>query len=311
MTPATPAPTPATVTAPHNSTPHDTKHSANKVVEDESASSTTVERDEFGLPITKPRVIRSEDETVNPVDEKDGKNPSDRDSFSHARTSQNLSSDNRLSKVPDVKSDPSSPKPQVSEYSHLALVTKKEEKPKDNLLDLDDEWQEMPAYASRDIYDEYGRLIAKEEKAAEAEVDEQLGGASKGYSRVNDDDDDASVTSMDENTGYLFNDKDGMGDEASKTPLSQMQATKDLLTEGQRIAYVGVCRLAMIEMVNTQQKIDGGKGRKIKKALTTAAEHTKMWSQKMIHRLYTHMDISTEGKSSLKVHRMRDANYVL
>jgi len=32
------------------------------------------------------------------------------------------------------------------------------------------------------------------------------------------------------------------------TPLSQMQATKDLLTEAQRIAYVGLCLLTSREM---------------------------------------------------------------
>lgn len=187
------------------------------------------------------------------------------------------------------------PKPTVSEYSHLALVTKKEEPKKEDvdLLDLDGEWQEMPAYASRDLYDDDGRLIAREAQESDAEgADDLRGGARKGYTRVNDDDDKESVTSMDENTSYLFDWK--VEDEASKTPLSQMQATKELLTEGQRIAYVGVCRLAMAELVKEQEVLNGGKGKQIKKALGMAVEHTRMWAQKIIHRLYVHMDISTD-----------------
>lgn len=204
--------------------------------------------------------------------------------------------------VPEGKSSveiPSPPpKPQVSEWSHLALVTKKEEnvnKNQDDLLD-DGEWQEMPAYASQDLYDDDGRLIATEQVESDIEgADELRGGARKGYTRVGDDEDTQSVTSMDENTSYLFDGK-GMDDEASKTPLSQMQATKEFLTEGQRVAYVGVCRLAMAEMIKEQEKLNGGKGKNIRKALGTAVEHTRMWAQRMIHRIYTHMDISTEGK---------------
>lgn len=188
------------------------------------------------------------------------------------------------------------PKPTVSEYSHLALVTKKEEPKNDvDLLDLDGEWQEMPAYASTDLYDDDGRLIAREAQESDTEgADELRGGARKGYTRVNDDDDKESVTSMDENTSYLFDWK--VEDEASKTPLSQMQATKELLTEGQRIAYVGVCRLAMAELVKEQERLNGGKGKQIKKALGMAVEHTRMWAQKIIYRLYVHMDISTDGE---------------
>jgi len=189
------------------------------------------------------------------------------------------------------------PKPTVSEYSHLALVTKKEEPRKEDvdLLDLDGEWQEMPAYASTDLYDDDGRLIAREAQESDVEgADELRGGARKGYTRVNGDDDKESVTSMDENTSYLFDWK--VEDEASKTPLSQMQATKELLTEGQRIAYVGVCRLAMAELVKEQERLNGGKGKQIKKALGIAVENTRMWAQKIIHRVYVHMDISSDGE---------------
>jgi hypothetical protein len=157
----------------------------------------------------------------------------------------------------------------------------------------EDVWQEMPAYASHDLYDDDGRLIAKGARDSDCEDDEATtGGASKGYTRVYDDEDAQSATSMDENTSYLF--KETEDDEASRNPLSQMQATKELLTEGQRIAYVGVCKLAIEEMVTDQGKLEG-KGRSVKKELQLAKESMKMWSQKMMVRLYMHMDISPAG----------------
>jgi hypothetical protein len=183
--------------------------------------------------------------------------------------------------------------PAISEYSHqqFTVPQKGEEK-----KDLDDEWQTMPAYARWDMYDDDNKLIAKEN---EEELEDMsgygnLGGAAKGYTRVTMDDDADSVTSMDENTAYLFKEKgtalaEEEEDEAARDPLAQMQTTKNLLTEGQRIAYVGLVRLAMVEMEKRVGELERTKN--TKKIVELAQETTKMWSQKMMVRLYSHMDI--------------------
>ncbi|KAK7729548.1 hypothetical protein SLS57_002036 [Botryosphaeria dothidea] len=183
----------------------------------------------------------------------------------------------------------------VSEWSHQQLAPKKEEK-RDNESD-DGQWQEMPAYASYDMYNDDNRLIARE--AHDLSDDEvqygALGGAGKGYTRVQIDDDAESATSMDDNTAYLFKGTKSTNvvdeDEDSRDPLSQMQATKDLLTEGQRIAYVGVVRLSMLEMIKETEKLERTKG--TKKQLDLSSEAMKMWSQKMMVRLYSHMEIES------------------
>jgi len=182
----------------------------------------------------------------------------------------------------------------VSEWSHQQIIPRANQEDEVSKRKVDeeeeeDEWQTMPAYASYDMYDDDGCLIAK---ALDESGDEEDAGAAKGYTRVYGDEDAESVTSMDENTKYLF--KDNEDDEASRNPLSQMQATKELLTEGQRIAYVGVCRLALIEMLEDMQKLKA-KGRSAKKNLQVAIEGMRMWSQKMMVRLYTHMELSPPG----------------
>lgn len=180
----------------------------------------------------------------------------------------------------------------VSEWSHQQIIRRESDHPNPAPVDEEpDEWQDMPAFASHDMYDDDGRLIAL--AAVDSDEEDAKGGASKGYTRVYDDEDAQSATSMDENTSYLFKETDD--DEASRSPLSQMQATKELLTEGQRIAYVGVCKLAMVEMAAEAGR-GGGQGRGIKKELGWAKESMKMWSQKMMVRLYMHMDISPAGK---------------
>lgn len=182
----------------------------------------------------------------------------------------------------------------ISEYSHQHVLMQPEEhddKPKE---DDDGGWQEMPSYARYDMYDDDDRLIAREHDAAEDETYGYagLGGAGKGYTRVIMDEDAESATSMDEHTQYLFKDpkSTSMGeDDEARDAVSQMQATKDLLTEGQRIAYVGVVRLEIVNMVK-EAELEITKG--AKRAVVMGAEAVKMWGQKMMIRLYAHMDIS-------------------
>lgn len=181
----------------------------------------------------------------------------------------------------------------LSEFSHQQVASKseKEEEKEEELA-----WQEMPAYARYDMYDDNDKLIAREHNDEDEEKYGYggLGGAGKGYTRVIMDDDVESATSMDENTQYLFKEVNStsMMDEndEQRDAVSQLQATKDLLTEGQRIAYVGVVRLELHAMVKEMEDIEHTK--KTKKWVSFASEAMKMFSQKMMIRLYAHMEIS-------------------
>jgi len=83
-------------------------------------------------------------------------------------------------------------------------------------------------------------------------------------------------------TRYLFDEDKAM------TPLSQMQATKDLLTEAQRVAYVGLCALITKEMLDSLAKIGG-------KETKPAAEQLNLWALKILGRLYYHMELEIAG----------------
>lgn len=179
----------------------------------------------------------------------------------------------------------------IGEYSHQQMALPKKEDEEDE----DGGWQTMPAFAPYDIYDDDNKLIAREHHDDEDETYNYagMGGAGKGYTRVLVDDDAESATSMDENTNYLFKTAGGtsmMDDEDTRDAVSQMQATKDLLTEGQKIAYVGLVRIELSQMVKEMEKAEFSKS--TKKAWQLATEAMKMWSQKIMIRLYTHMDIS-------------------
>ncbi len=188
------------------------------------------------------------------------------------------------------------PLPGASEWSHQQVVSQKHDGREEK---REDDWQDMPAFAPYNIYDDNGKLVAREAEDSddEAAAYEGLGGAGKGYTRVQVDEDAQSATSMDDNTQYLFKETKATAldeeDEEQRDPLAQMQATKDLLTEGQRIAYVGVTRLTMVEMVKELSTIEPT--RATKKELNLAVEGMTMWSQKMMVRLYMHMEINSAG----------------
>ncbi|KAI9892300.1 MAG: hypothetical protein M1814_001499 [Vezdaea aestivalis] len=183
----------------------------------------------------------------------------------------------------------------VSEWSHQKVVPQAQKEDKDTKKE--DEWQEMPSFADYDLYNDDGKLIAREAHESEDEGDAYaaLGGAGKGYTRVTVDEDAQSATSMDEDTKYLFKEAGTNAleddDEEQRDTMTQMQFSKDLLTEGQRIAYVGVVRLAAVAMIEDAEKIKETRG--TKKELRIGIEALKMWSQKVMVRLYAHMEISS------------------
>ncbi|KAI9375693.1 hypothetical protein BJX61DRAFT_531405 [Aspergillus egyptiacus] len=185
---------------------------------------------------------------------------------------------------------------QMSEWSHQRLHEHKDEGENQEEESDDGEWKEMPALEEFDYYDDYGRLIARGAKQEDNEaVYQGLGGAGKGYTRVQLDEDNESINSLDEDTSYLFRESAattaGYEGEELRDTLSQLQATKDLLTESQRIAYVGVTRLMIFRMVADMEKMPPTKS--TRKSKQKAIDSMRGWGQAMMTRLYSHMDINT------------------
>jgi hypothetical protein len=184
----------------------------------------------------------------------------------------------------------------ASDFSHQAML--ESEQPSELLSgqmpdednNSDNEWQDMKTVGSYDIYDDKGRVVVHK-NLQDADLGEENGqvSAAKGYTRLAGDDDAKSVTSIDENTAYLFDDDDDL----SRNPVAQLQMTKELLTDSQRIAYVGLCRLVMNEMAKKIGLIKPN--RKTASGLSKTQGSIAMWTQRIMNRLYLHMDLSAEG----------------
>lgn len=201
---------------------------------------------------------------------------------------------------PIMKKTKKDSQPSISDWSHMTLANRKEAAEEEEEV----QWQAMPALDEFDVYDDYGRLVAKgtrHEDEEEQNAYANIGGAGKGYTRVLLDDDAQSQNSFDEDTDYLFKGnqtKPATGpedeDEEEEDPrdmMQQLETTKDLLTEGQRIAYVGVVRLIVYRMLKALEDMERTKA--TKKETIKALENMEIWAQQMMVRLYRHMDIDT------------------
>lgn len=105
------------------------------------------------------------------------------------------------------------------------------------------------------------------------------------YTRLQLNEDDAP-DEVHLRTKYLFDEDKAM------TPLSQMQQTKHLLTEAQRVAYVGLCYLICRQMSTAYSRVTT-------KELVESAKNLDLWALKIMGRLYYHMELQTQGRSAV------------
>lgn len=130
-----------------------------------------------------------------------------------------------------------------------------------------------------------GNLIDFDEKGQEWR--EKITTNEEEYTRLKlDEDEDADDGYL--RTKYLFDEDKAM------TPLSQMQATKNLLTEAQRIAYVGLCSLVTRQMI---ESLSGAR----RKEFSPAIKALELWRMRIMGRIYYHMELETAGVSCFRI----------
>jgi len=155
-------------------------------------------------------------------------------------------------------------------------------------------WQDMPTVGSHEMYDDRNNLVMDSYENAQDE--EHQDAAASAYSRVANNDDAASITSLDDRTDYLF-DHHTVDDDVDAG--FQMAATKSMLTDQQKIAYAGMCRLCVAEMALAYSQL-GSMSQK-------AVESLSVWGRDIVLALYQHLDLSMEEQTmieSLAVHNL-------
>ena len=153
----------------------------------------------------------------------------------------------------------------------------------DDLAGLDDEDKKKYHYVTPQrtttATNATGNLIDFDDSGIEWREKHQTNESEYTRLRLNEENDADEVHLR---TRYLFDEDKAM------TPLSQMQATKNLLTEAQRIAYVGLCALTLKEMIKAYKIVKA-------KELKSALESIENWALKIMGRIYYHMELETQG----------------
>jgi hypothetical protein len=141
---------------------------------------------------------------------------------------------------------------------------------------------------SKKASDKKGKGRASESSGSDSEADDENDeGGARGYTQLRFDD-DPEVEQISAASDYLFTGT-GKGnpledDDAHATPHSQLNTTKNLLSEGQKIAYVGLVSLVAKGIIRQLQRVPG-------KELQAAITSTEEWRLRVMARLFQHMDI--------------------
>lgn len=118
----------------------------------------------------------------------------------------------------------------------------------------------------------------------------------RGYTQLRIDD-DPEQENLNAATDYLFTGAAGGGsgdmDNSGATPQSQLHTTKNILSEGQKIAYVGLVSLSARALVRQLERVPG---KEVKAAVASADE----WRLRVMARLFQHMDIETGEQAMIE-----------
>lgn len=91
-------------------------------------------------------------------------------------------------------------------------------------------------------------------------------------------------------TSRIF-EMDPIDDTATLNDEPRIQETKDVFSETQKIAYVSLCYLTSLEVVYDFQGKD----------FTYARMSADNWQRKLMRMIFSHMDISSDGKTQKKI----------
>lgn len=119
-------------------------------------------------------------------------------------------------------------------------------------------------------------------------------GGARGYTQLRLDD-DPEVEQISAASDYLFTSGkvSTVEDDAHATPHSQLNTTKNLLSEGQKIAYVGLISLVAKNIIRQLQRVPG-------KELQAAIANTEEWRLRVMARLFQHMDIESGEQNMIE-----------
>ncbi|ANZ74005.1 BA75_00138T0 [Komagataella pastoris] len=187
-------------------------------------------------------------------------------------------------------------------------------------------WKEMDTEISYAIYDNKGEKI--DASIRQQIISQKKDDAPDGYTRINAEEQAQKYEEIDRKMDFLFEkensnlnrllngshevehyeEEDVYSDDDDYTPLSQLDTTKKMLQESQKVAYVGLVQLCIVEMGICLAEIHGSQSRTMGKKLSKAHASFSSWASSLMTKLHNHIGLSEEERlmiEKLSTHGVR------
>jgi hypothetical protein len=183
----------------------------------------------------------------------------------------------------------------------------------------DTNWKSMKTFTEIDYYNDKGELEFETNNFDS--LANKVGG-SNGYTKIDTEEQVAKYSELDKKTDFLFKianepnhgspsaqygkedlDFEHESDYDNEDNLDShdtLKSTKDMLTESQRFAYVGLTKLITVDMATNLAKLKFSTSNKIAKDLSHGQRNFSNWTMYIMSKLYDHMGMTREENNMIE-----------
>lgn len=199
-------------------------------------------------------------------------------------------------------------------------VQKKQEDEEHDFFDMKaSNWKSMKTISELDYYNDKGELEFQSGNDFQA-----LGTDSRGYTKINTEEQVAKYAELDKKTDFLFatrkesskNDETaayrkedldyGSDEENSEYEEDDnldsdetLQSMRNMLTDAQKFAYVGTSKLIAVNMATELAKIKLSTSNKVAKELSLGQRNFANWTMYIMSKLYEHMNLTKDEQKMI------------
>ncbi|KAG5416823.1 hypothetical protein I9W82_005553 [Candida metapsilosis] len=176
-------------------------------------------------------------------------------------------------------------------------------------------WKEMKTISDMDFYNDKGELEYKSESGRNFIHNNNF---HFGYTKIDTEEQVNKYAALDKKTDFLFKNAarkprsygernvlfDAEDEEFDNNdevdPNEALTDTKDMLSDSQRLAYVGMAKLIMVDMATRLVMVQFGTSSKLAQQMSESQRHFSNWSSNTSLKLYDHLGLIKEEKDMIE-----------
>ena len=200
------------------------------------------------------------------------------------------------------------------------IVLKKPNDEDEDFFSSTSNWKSMKTISDMDYYNEKGELEYSSKTGKDF-----LGNTKDifGYTKIDTEEQVNKYAALDKKTDFLFRARNHKPDKFAKYHTDDMKIdndddldiyeeddeidsdealaeTKNMLTDSQKFAYIGITKLLTVDMATDLARIQFGTSNKIAKQLSEGQKNFANWIQYVMSKLYDHLSIEGAEKNMIE-----------